>query len=54
MTKVLALYYSSYGHIETMANATAPFALSRKWHAGLVGRVSRERSRCFTCTDVSA
>jgi NAD(P)H dehydrogenase (quinone) len=23
MTKVLVLYYSSYGHIETMANAVA-------------------------------
>ena len=23
MTKILVLYYSSYGHIETMANAVA-------------------------------
>ena len=23
MTKVLVLYYSSYGHVETMANAVA-------------------------------
>jgi hypothetical protein len=26
MTKVLVLYYSAYGHIETMANALSPKA----------------------------
>lgn len=28
MTKLLVLYYSSYGHIETMASAVAEGALS--------------------------
>ena len=30
MTKVLVLYYSAYGHIETMANAVAEGARDRK------------------------
>src|ERR1700744_1510037 len=37
MTKVLVLYYSAYGHIETMANAVAEGARS----AGATGDIKR-------------
>jgi len=30
MTKVLVLYYSAYGHIETMAEAVASFFTSHR------------------------
>src|ERR1700728_2860227 len=45
MTKVLVLYYSSYGHIETMANAVAEGARSVAGAEVVVKRVPETMPR---------
>ena len=45
MTKVLVLYYSSYGHIETMAEAIAEGARQVAGTEVTVKRVPETRSR---------
>ena len=49
MTKVLVLYYSSYGHIEQMADAVAEGARA----AGAGTRPKWARKRCVTSKAVA-